>query len=504
MKVRWRDRKDAPEDALPDAFAFETRYEKFYEMLLDAVPSSVLLIDEHLRVVSANQRFLEKTRRSAQHTIGHRLDEVFPSVIVKEMELERRIQQVFTADKAMRGERMTYRAPGIPLRIYYYSIVPMTWDGIVESVMLLMDDVTEQIRLSEEIRQVERHLASVVESASDIVVSTDPQGRILTWNRAAEEISGFRLDEVKNRFLYEFYAPQHWDQVKEIFSKIGNLKNVNQNEWDLMTIDGQNVSISWVYSTMQDESGTIVAAVAVGRTLTEHRKLEAQVLQSQKLAALGVMAGGIAHEIRNPLGVASSAAQFLIEDDKATSFQRECADKIHRGIRRTSAIIEALLRFARPSTPKGLAAVNLVGIINDSLSLLANEAKLQKTEVVVRVPDTPVMVTGHADMLQQVAVNLVLNAYKAMPAGGKVDVALEQNGGEALLRISDTGLGIPQDELDNIFDPFYTTRPVGEGMGLGLSLCYAITKQHSGVIEVESVEGVGTTFTIRLPLHRRV
>jgi len=504
MKMNSSHRKDASEDAVLDTSACEIRCERFYEMLLDAIPSSVLFIDQYFRVLSANHRFLEKTRRLAQHTIGRRLDEVFPSVIVKDMDLKRLIQQVFNADKAIRGERMTYRAPGIPLRVYYYSIVPMTWNGVVESVMLLMDDVTEQIRLSEEVRQIERHLASVVESASDIVISTDPQGRILTWNKAAEEISGLRLDGVKDRFLSELCAPQYLDQVKDIFNNLENLKNVNENEWDLMTLDGQNVAISWIFSAMRDQSGTITATVAVGRDLTERRKLEAQILQSQKLAALGVMAGGIAHEIRNPLGIASSAAQFLIEDNNATSFQKECADKIQRGIRRASVIIEALLRFARPSTPKGLEAVDLIPIIMESLSLLANEAKLQKTEVTVRVPDTPVMIMGHADMLQQVAVNLILNAYKAIPARGKVDVALEQNGGEALLRIGDTGRGIPQDELDNIFDPFYTTRPVGEGMGLGLSLCYSIIKQHSGVIEVESIEEVGSTFTIRLPLCRRV
>ena len=123
-------------------------------MLLDAIPSSVLLIDQDLRIVSVNRNFLEKNRRTLPDTIGHRLEEVFPAIIIDQMDFPGRIRQVFEKDSRIKGERMTYRAPGIPLRIYYYSIIPFSWPGVVELAMLLMDDVTEQVRLSEEVRRV--------------------------------------------------------------------------------------------------------------------------------------------------------------------------------------------------------------------------------------------------------------------------------------------------------------------------------------------------------------
>ncbi|HEY5529471.1 MAG TPA: PAS domain-containing protein, partial [Thermoleophilia bacterium] len=140
------------------------RYERLYTMLLDSIPSSVLLIDQDLRIVSANRNFLDKSQRTLSNTIGQRLEGVLPDVILDQLDISKRIRQVIAKNSPVRGERMTYRAPGVPIRTYYYNILPFTWQGKVEGAILLMDDVTEQIRLGEEVRKVERHLASIVES----------------------------------------------------------------------------------------------------------------------------------------------------------------------------------------------------------------------------------------------------------------------------------------------------------------------------------------------------
>jgi len=477
------------------------RYEKLYGMLLDAIPSSILLIDRDMRIVSANQNFLEKSRRTMSDTINHRLEEVFPSTILEHMDITKRIRQVFNSNEPMMGERMTYRAPGIPMRIYYYSILPFSWSRVVENAMLLMEDVTEQIRLSEEVRRVERHLASVVESASDIVLSTDTEGRILTWNTAAEKVSGYGLDEVKEHFFFEYCAEGCHKEVKIVFSSKGARKNSRMAEWGLVTKEREVVPVSWVCSPMKDDLSRCIGIVAVGRDLTERRKFEMQLLQSQKLAALGVMAGGIAHEIRNPLAICSSAAQFLIEDDLRPEFMKECAEKIQVGIRRASGIIESLLRFARPSATTQMEQVNLVSLLTETLTLVVNQARIQKITLRSDFPDRPVLISGIAGLLQQAFMNLLLNAINAMPNGGTLSVSAEKSESEALVRVADTGHGISQEEMHKIFDPFYTTSPVGKGTGLGLSICYSIVKQHYGSIEADSVEGKGSTFTVRLPIR---
>ena len=477
------------------------RYERLYTMLLEAIPSSVLIVDRDTCVVSVNRNFLEKSRRSRTNTIGQQLKDVFPPFIFDQMGLARRIKQVFKKNQPTIGERMSYRAAGMPQRVYYYRLVPVSrWEN-VENVILLMDDVTEQIRLSEEVLRVERHLASVVDSASDIVLSTDVKGRILSWNRAAETISGYSFDEVKGRLFFEYFKEKHKKEIEDVFSRLRAGKKSQMAEWNLKTKTETDIWVSWVCSFMMGEKSKVTGIVAVGRDLTERRKLEAQLVKSQKFAALGVMAGGIAHEIRNPLAICSSAAQFLMDDDITPEFSKECAEKIYTGIQRASIIIENLLRFARPSAKSEiLDEVNLSILIQETLILTANQAKIQKIKVKSHFPKENIVISGNASLLQQAFINLFLNAIEAMPDGGVLSVFIEQMKKEVLIHTIDTGRGITREEIDIIFDPFYTTSPVGKGTGLGLSICYSLVKQHAGSIEVESVAGKGSTFTVRLPI----
>jgi PAS domain S-box-containing protein len=476
------------------------RYEKLYTTLLDAIPSSVLMIDREMRVVSANHNFLEKSQHSLASVLGRRMEEIFPDVMLEHMNLTRQIRQVFKNNQPTRGQRMTYRAPRVPMRIYYYRILPFFWNEIVENVMLLMDDVTEQIRLSGEVRRVERHLASVVESASDIVLSTDVEGRILTWNPAAERISGYSFDEVKGRFSLQYFDEDCRGAVEKMFSGLKSGETSQMAEWDLMTKRGASILVSWVCSPMKDDRSQTVGIVAVGRDLTERRKLEMQLLQSQKLAALGVMASGIAHEIRNPLAICSSAAQFLMDNDLSAEFRRDCANKIHVGIQRASLIIENLLRFARPSASKNIEQLDLLALLEETLVLVANQARIQKIETTLHFPEESVQINGVASLLQQMFMNLFLNAIKAMPDGGVLSIVVVKKANEVLVCVQDSGLGISKADIDKIFDPFFTLFPVGQGAGLGLSICYSIVRQHFGTIEVDSVIGKGTTFTVRLPI----
>ena len=236
----------------------------------------------------------------------------------------------------------------------------------------------------------------------------------------------------------------------------------------------------------------------VGRDLTEQRKFELQILESQKLAALGVMARGIAHEIRTPLAVSSSAAQFLTEDDLTPEFRRECAEKVHSGIRKASTIIENLLRFAHPSADKSKSPLDLLRVLKEALTLVDSQAKVQNIAIRTHFPPEPCQVLGVPSLLEQVFINLLLNAINAMPNGGTVDIFAEQADGEVLLRVTDTGEGISQEDLDKIFDPFFTKAPLGKGTGLGLSICNSIVDQHGGSISVQSRIGKGSTFTVKL------
>lgn len=485
--------------SIEEGLELSGRYEQLYTMLLDAIPSSVLLIDQNMRIVSANRNFLEKGQRTLANTIGYRLEEVFPTIILDQMDITKRICQVIENNQPSKGERMTYRAPGVPIRIYYYSILPFTWQGWVEGAVLLMDDVTEQVRLSEEVQRVERHLASIVESASDLILSMDRKGMILTWNAAAERLSGYSAAGVLEHFFTDFCIDEDRQDIQDILSSIDTSNYAQMKECPLLTGKGTSIPVSWAFSPMKDSYNQTVGVVAVGRDLTERRKFETELHQSQKFAALGVMSGGIAHEIRNPLAICSSSAQFLMEEGGTPEFLRECAEKIHRGIQRASLIIENLLKYSHPSTTTRKTLVNLVDLISETRTLVTYHANILKIEINTSFPQEPVMVAGVATLLQQVFMNLFLNAISAMPTGGSLDIDVKIINSEVCVQVADSGCGISLREIGKIFDPFYTTSVVGQGTGLGLSLCYSIVKQHLGTISVESMEGRGSIFTVILP-----
>jgi PAS domain S-box-containing protein len=474
--------------------------DSLYEMLLNAIPSSVLLVGRDLRITLANRNFLERSRRTKEETLDRRLPEVFPPAILDHTEIVQRIQSVFETNQPTTGERITYRAPGGLMRIYYYRVLPLPDRDNVEFAILVMEDVTERERLSEDIRRMERHLRIVVESASEIILSTDTEGRILSWNQAAEQISGYTPQEVEGKPFWGFCALEHQAEARPLFSAVKAGHPPRRLEWNLVTKSAREVPVSWVCSPMMDDQSETIGIVAVGRNLTEGRKFEAQLLQAQKLAALGVMAGGIAHELRNPLAICSSAAQFLMEEEITPEFRRECARKMQQGMQRASGIIEHLLKFTRPSERGDRVKLDLLAVLKETLALVADQAKIQDIHMNAQLPDAPAFVHGDERLLQQVFLNLFLNAIHAMPTGGHLRVAVATALHRVSVQVADTGHGIAAADLDNIFDPFYSKSNGRKGTGLGLPLCYAIVQQHAGTIEVDSAPGQGSVFTVRLDL----
>ncbi|MFQ5813800.1 MAG: PAS domain S-box protein [Anaerolineae bacterium] len=503
--------------------------ERFITRILDSIPISLVVIDRTLRVVSVNRNFLQKTRRQAPATLGRKIEEIFPQVLVESTRLEQKVRQVFHTGQSGEGAKVAFRAPGLPTRTYYYRLIPLKLalsrvegaEEAVENVMLLMDDITDREQLGEEVRRAERHLASVVECASDLVISMDPQGHIVTWNRAAERASGLTAEQVKAQSLFALCAAEQRPVMAEMLQGLARGEGVQNTEVNLLTANGQQeVPIAWSCSSMRDDAGRVVGIVAVGRDLTERRRLEAQLIQSAKIASLGVMAGGIAHELRNPLGIISASGQLLLERADDAQLRSECAQKIDAATQRASLIIENLLKFARPLGER-MKEIDVHAVLGETLALLAHQMTLQKVTLRKELqPDLP-WVYGNPELIQQVFTNLILNACNAMPQGGTLTLATRateagqasSRGGSTELaevsargveiQFSDSGRGIPPEDLSKIFDPFFTTMPVGKGTGLGLSISYSIIQQHEGTIEVESQVGQGTTFTVQLPVNGR-
>jgi signal transduction histidine kinase len=228
-------------------------------------------------------------------------------------------------------------------------------------------------------------------------------------------------------------------------------------------------------------------------------QLEEQLQISEKMASLGLLAAGVAHEVNTPLTGISSYTQMLLQGAEPDDPRTQVLEKIERQTFRAAKIVNGLLNLARPAQVDS-GPVDLNGVINDVLSLLEHQFRTGSIQVRKELAPVSPTVQGIEYKLQQVFLNLFLNARDAMPKGGWLSIVTRGGTGEATIAIGDTGSGIPADHLSRIYDPFFTTKDIGKGTGLGLSITYGIVQEHGGTITCDSSVGQGTRFTLALPL----
>jgi len=249
----------------------------------------------------------------------------------------------------------------------------------------------------------------------------------------------------------------------------------------------------------RDEFSTL--AIAINRMLDEVKVRQEQLVQSRKMAAVGTLTSGIAHELNNPLNNISLTVETLLDDDGDLGDERKrrLLSDIFTQVQRAGATVRNLLDFTRKDHPV-LAAVSIADVVETTLKLVGNELSLAKVRTQVKVPPDLPKVSGNPRNLQQVFLNLFLNAMHAMPEGGEMSVEAMPDDGFIRIAVRDTGVGIPEQDLEKVFEPFFTTKDAGEGTGLGLSVSYSIIEKHGGRIEVSSKPGAGATFSVFLPV----
>jgi len=475
-------------------------YKKLCNGIMSSIPSSILIVDEHLKVVLANKNFYIKSRRSESNTAGRSISEIFTKVLIDYTGIAEKIRSVFRLRKPIEGGEMEYRAPGLPTRVYYYRLTPLINSLLeVENVIVLMDDVTERKRLGERVRRTEEHLARVVESANDIIISIDPEGKIISWNSTVERITGHKSVDVKGQPLLNFLSESDSDNFSSIIKGLLKKKKVSVWESSILNKDGETVDVSWNFSSIKDEQGNVIGIVIIGRDLTERKALEAKLTQSAKMASLGTIAGGIAHEIRNPLAIIDSCAQILEKQVDNKKIRALAPEKIRNATKRAAEIVNGLLKFARQSE-FAIESVDINQIIDATLELMKNQLSIQHSKINKNYDVNLPEIYANRNQLQQVFMNLILNACNAIKEKGTIGIQTYSGKNFINIVFEDDGIGIPEKNLSRIFDPFFTTQPVGKGTGLGLSISYGIIEQYGGSIEVESEPGKGAKFFIKLPV----
>ena len=377
--------------------------------------------------------------------------------------------------------------------------------GAAISVGILADlELRERARvtsLTAAANDRERYIRSVVEGLREGLIALDREGRIVAWNRAMEQWCGVGGDELVGRALYDVNPHFKNEAVAEPLRQLlrGDIDEFKLDAVAHETLRGEHVAWN-IRGGLIRHGAQPAGAVLLIEDITDRVGLERAARQAEKLAALGTLAAGLAHELNNPIGIISSRAELmLLETEAEQPLPPDVAQDlrvIHRHAQRVAKIAQGLLSFARHSAGER-GRVDLNQVVDETL-LLA-EKMIVKDGVTLRRALTPGLppIWGDANALQQVVMNLVTNARDAVKSGGEISVetsAVTEPPGGVQLVVRDSGPGIPSEILPKIFDPFFTTK--AEGTGLGLSISYGIVREHQGTVDVQSAPGRGTTFVL--------
>lgn len=351
-----------------------------------------------------------------------------------------------------------------------------------------------------ETRALAAYQSRVLDQTAVLLNSVDAQGRVVTWNRASERLVGVSSEDARGRLFGLEVArakdTQHWREMWETLLAEGVMAR------EIVLLDTENHEIPFHLEGRVLRDGTEVkGAVLVGLDLRIRRALEKQVLQSQKMAAVGLLAAGIAHEINNPLSGVVGYSKLLLERQLDANI-REKVERIAQSGERCRKIVEGVLLFSRSQEAGERTEVDLAELVDRVVRVGEYQWKMHNVRI-LREPeafDAPVRVMADADQLEQVLLNLLSNGVDAMPRGGTIRIAIhDADPDRVIFSVADEGQGIPEEIRHSIFDPFFSTKEIGKGTGLGLSISYGIVRDHGGDILLESEPGRGTTFTVILP-----
>jgi two-component system sensor histidine kinase HydH len=347
------------------------------------------------------------------------------------------------------------------------------------------------------LKQSRDYLELVVASIANGMLSIDTQGKIISYNDHARGLLGLKAAEVKHidlKSIIDFES----SGINKLLATGGSVV-----EKEVVYSRGaQTVPLALSISPILDENERCTGAVIMLRDLTEIKRLQDKVRRSQRLAAIGELAAGVAHEVRNPLSSIRGFAQFLAHVLKDQPQEREYAEIMVKEVDRINNVVTNLLSFARPIKPEP-APTDIAKLINHTVRLVEEDARLRNVTIRVSASDGLDKVSVDANQITQVMLNLILNALQAVKSGGTISVAAQRSDSDTLrLNVQDDGAGIPPDQVEKIFDPFFTTRE--RGTGLGLAIVHMIVENHGGEINVVSPvpeEGKGTLITINLPIN---
>lgn len=486
----------------------ETHYSEhdWRQHVFDSLSFPTLILQPDKVVVSANQVFLSHAGVPLDDVLGKHCYEVF----YNSTSCPHRVCPFTKVLTEKRGASVTRLHTTRSGKIHYEDRVfspILDEDGRVAFIMESVRDVTRQKNLELALKETEAFLEKVISGSPIAIVAADRYGTILLMNPAAEELFGYtNTYAARHVTASELYPPgiasSIMRQLKQSKGKLPGIKTM------IVNADAEAIPVELTASIVY-EDGEEVATVGIYTDLREKlavekqlKQTQTQLAQSEKMASIGQLAAGVAHEINNPLTSMLFYAEMKLETMNADDPERLDVEAVTEDVKRCKEIVQNLLAYSRQSSPTR-NIIHLNDLVDQSLVLIRDPKMFQHIEIVRDFSDQMMLVHVDRNQISQVIVNLVINAVSAMDQKGRLTLTTSRSkaNSKAYLEVTDTGCGIAPEQLSKIFDPFFTTKPPGEGTGLGLSTAYGLIKENKGEIRVKQTGSDGTTFLLEFDLH---
>lgn len=479
--------------------------------VFDSLSFPTLILTKERRIVAANEVFLKKMGLTYRDAVGKSCHEIFyqlqepcaeeicplPKVISHE-KTESVLRTVIDDDGDIRWEDRVF----FPIR---------NDDGSLAYIMESVRDVTFIKKMEREFRETKEFLEKVIQSSASGVVASDVDGNILLMNPAAEALFGFSLERGnEDKTVEDLYPP---GVARNIMKKLrsaehGGRGKLSNTKIDVVNVKGERIpaeiSASIIYEGTREVATMGIYTDLRERLAVEEKLREAQshLVQAEKMASLGQLAAGVAHEINNPLTGILFYASLIMEKLPPTHAMKEDMGYIIEDVNRCKVIVRNLLAYGRQATPsKTIDQFN--SLVEQSLGLIRDQKLFRNVKVVKEMAEEMMLVQVDKEQVSQAIINLIMNALGAMAGKGILTLKTyrDKRAGKVILEVADTGCGIAEENLSRIFDPFFTTKEPGKGTGLGLSTSIGIIQENGGRLFVKETSSEGTTFVVELPLH---
>ncbi|MBW2489861.1 MAG: PAS domain S-box protein [Deltaproteobacteria bacterium] len=481
--------------------------ESEFKTLFEHIATGVFISSKEGKFLNANQALLDMLGYDSKEEF---LSIDLPTDLYVRPEDRRTFQEMMERDGRVIDYEVEFkRKDGSTIPILLTGHARYDHQGKVIGYEGLNVDLTQRKLMEKELKEAYDFMNKIVQSSPNSTMATDLKGNIIIWNRAAEETLGYKAGEVIGKMNIDKIYPE--DMARKVMQMLrsneyGGAGRLKAYPMVYVRRDGEVVEGTLSAAIIYDASGTEIASVGSFVDLRERlemeralRRTQEQLLQSEKLAAMGRLTSQIAHELNNPLYGIMNTLELLKTEVSPQSKRRKILEMALSETVRLSELLRKMLSFSKPDQEQR-QPVDINTVIDEILLLHEKQLRENDIHIATTFSDGLGRVNASKDQLRQVFLNMVANARDAMAGGGTLTVTTSGDGEKVIIEVTDTGTGIKEEYMDKIFDSFFTTKGEVKGVGLGLSVCYGFIKDHGGDIVVKSEVGTGTTFVITLPV----